>query len=366
MTDNRAPCDGIAEPARQVADNRRSAVGFLMPAEWAPHTRTWMAWPPLGGAVQASGPDAVAAWAATANSVVQLEPLTMLTTPESFTQARGLLDPRVTVIPAELDDAWLRDSGPTFVVSEDGELGAVDWVFNGWGETVSEYSADAALGTFVAEQAATRVVSSRLVNEGGGIHVDGEGTVIVTETVQLHDRRNPDWSKADVEAELARTVGATSVIWLERGLMGDMQQFRPGIGTNGHVDVLAAFVRPGVVVVHGQPDESHHDHEVMAENVRRLREVRDARGRALELVVIDAPRTAIEDGVAIDHSYINFSFANGGLVMSTFGDPVADQRARETFEELFPERQILEVDARPIFRNGGGVHCITQQQPATP
>ena len=119
-----------------------------------------------------------------------------------------------------------------------------------------------------------------MVNEGGGICVDGEGTVIVTETVQLHERRNPGWTRQQVEDELARTIGATTVIWLERGLMGDMQQYRPEVGTNGHVDVLAAFVRPGVVVVHGQPDPAHHDHAVMAENVRRLREARDAQGSA--------------------------------------------------------------------------------------
>ena len=109
--------------------------------------------------------------------------------------------------------------------------------------------------------------------------------------------------------------------------MGDMQQYRPEVGTNGHVDVLAAFVRPGVVVVHGQPDPSHHDHAVMAENVRRLREARDAQGRRLEIVTIDAPHDTVVDGVSIDHSYINFSYVNDGLVMSTFGDPEADAAA---------------------------------------
>jgi len=190
--------------------------------------------------------------------------------------------------------------------------------------------------------------------------------VIVTESVQLHENRNPGWTKADVEAELARTIGATTCIWLTRGLMGDMQEFRPGVGTNGHVDVLAAFVRPGVVVVHQQSDPDHYDHAVMAENVQRLREARDARGRQLEIIAIEAPQTSLENGVAIDHSYINFSFVNGGIVMCSYGDPVADERARATFQQLFPDRRIVDVDARPIFRNGGGVHCITQQQPTTP
>lgn len=340
-------------------------VTFRMPAEWAPHTRTWLSFPPDGGYVQHSGMDAVQAWAATANAIVDFEPVTVLATDASMAQAQGLLDSRVRLERASLDDAWLRDNGPTFVVGDDGTLGAVHWTFNAWGQVGNDaYLADAKVGAFVAGLAGAEVVRSPMVNEGGGICVDGEGTVIVTETVQLHENRNPGWTKADVEAELSRTIGSTTCIWLTRGLMGDMQEFRPAVGTNGHVDVLAAFARPGVLVVHQQSDPNHYDHAVMAENLERLREARDARGRRLEIIPIEAPAACVEDGVAIDHSYINFSFVNGGIVMCSYGDPEADEKARRSFEELFPDRRIVDVDARPIFRNGGGVHCITQQQPA--
>jgi len=336
-----------------------------MPAEWAPHTRTWMSFPPAGGYVQDSGSDAVDAWAAVANAVAEFEPVTVLATADSMTQARAMLDPDIDLVEAELDDAWLRDNGPTFVLRDDGSLGAVHWTFNAWGQVENDnFLRDAKIGGFVAGLAGAAVVSSPMVNEGGGIHVDGEGTVILTESVQLHETRNPGWTKADVEAELTRTIGATTFIWLTRGLMGDMQEFRPGVGTNGHVDVLAAFVRPGVVVAHQQSDPNHYDHAVMAENLQRLREARDARGRQLQIIPIEAPKACLEDGVAIDHSYINFSFVNSGIVMCSYGDPPADDRARRTFRELFPGRRIVDVDARPIFRNGGGVHCITQQEPA--
>lgn len=335
----------------------------LMPAEWEPHTRTWMSWPPLGGEVQNSGVAAASAWASVANAVVEFEPLTMLVTQDSLGQARQLVDPGITLQVAELDDGWLRDNGPTFVLDDAEGLVAVDWTFNGWGLNVDEFKRDSQTAEFVAGLAGVDVLLSPMVNEGGGIHVDGEGTVIVTETVQLHDKRNPGWSKAQVEAELERTIGATSVIWLTRGLMGDMQEYRPGVGTNGHVDVLAAFVRPGVVVVHGQPDSSHYDHAVMEENVDRLHNARDAKGRQLEIITINAPETLIVDGVALDHSYINFSFVNEGIVMCSFNDLDADERARAQFQTLFPDRRIEMVDARAIFHNGGGVHCITQQQP---
>jgi agmatine deiminase len=338
---------------------------YRMPPEWAPHDRTWMSWPADGGYVEDSGADAVAAWAAVANAVVEFEPVTMLTTPTSVHTAGSLLDPRVEIVEADLDDSWLRDNGPTFVHDEHGSLSAVHWTFNAWGQPNNDnYANDAKIGGFVGGLADVPVITSAMVNEGGGIHVDGEGTVILTETVQLHERRNPGWTKADVEAELTRTIGATTFIWLARGLMGDMQEFRPDVATNGHVDVLAAFVRPGVVVVHQQSDPDHYDHAVMAENLERLRSAHDASGRPLQIVPIEAPEPCVEDGVAIDHSYINYYLVNGGLVMSAYGDDAADAAARATLQWLYPDRRIVGVDARPIFRNGGGVHCITQQQPS--
>ncbi len=335
-----------------------------MPAEWERHSRTWMALPPPRGFIAEDDPSARDAWIATVNAVASFEPVSLMLDAADEEWARGRTQGPVELIAADLDDGWLRDNGPTFVRdTRGGSLAAVNWVFNAWGG-IQGHDRDARIGRTVADLASVPVVTSRLVNEGGGICVDGEGTVIVTETVQLHDRRNPDWSKAQVEEELARTIGATTVIWLERGLMGDMQDYRPNLGTNGHVDVLAAFVRPGVVVVHGQPDPGHHDHAVMAENVSRLRAARDAQGRELEIMTINAPPDTVVEGVSIDHSYINFSFVNDGIVMSVYGNEDADSAAADVLRSLFPERRIIGVDARPIFRNGGGVHCITQQQPA--
>src|SRR5262245_23568873 len=283
---------------------------YLMPPEWEPHTRTWMALPPPSSLVTAEDPDAWWSWIETANAVAEFEPVTLLADPSHVVHARPRLTNGVELVEAELDDGWLRDSGPSFVRDvSDGSLAAVHWTFNAWGG-IQPHKSDALIGGTVGRLAATPIVSSRLVNEGGGICVDGEGTVIVTETVQLHDRRNPGWTKEQVEDELSRTIGATTVIWLERGLMGDMQEFRPNVGTNGHVDVLASFVRPGVVVVHGQSDTGHHDHAVMAENVGRLTETKDASGRSLEIVTLDAPKETVDNGVSIDHSYINFSFVN--------------------------------------------------------
>jgi agmatine deiminase len=363
---NCVPAGGSATGAAAVRTLGSRSVTLLMPAEWMPHERTWMALPPPGGYVATYDEPALAAWLATANAVAQFEPVSLLVDAAVVDRVRSLVSADVELVPASIDDGWLRDNGPTFVHDlATGRLSAVDWVFNAWGG-IQPHDRDAEVAPFVAQLAGVDVVTSPLVNEGGGIAVDGEGTVIVTETVQLHDRRNPGWTKEGVEQELARTIGATTVIWLERGLMGDMQHYRPEVATNGHVDVLASFVRPGTVVVHHQPDPDHHDHVVMAENVRRLQEATDAAGRRLEIVPVPAPADTVVDGVSIDHSYINFSFVNGGVVMSTYHDPVADDRAAGVLRDLCPGREVVAVDAVPIFRNGGGVHCITQQQPAPP
>jgi agmatine deiminase len=342
-------------------DGTPAAAGFVMPAEWERHERTWMAWPPLESYLRDDGHGAGIAWAGVANAVVAFEPVTMLVPPDAADEAAALLDARVERITCPLDDAWFRDTGPTFLLDEHGRLGAALWQFNGWGQQPwSRWEQDLAARDVVA--ARTRAIGRRstLVNEGGAICVDGVGTVLVTDTVQLDPLRNPGWTRADVEDELRTALGVTTVIWLARGLTGDMQ----GYGTKGHVDLLAAFVEPGVVVVHRQPDLSHPDHEVMTENVGRLRAARDARGRPLDLVEVDAPHNRWEAGVPLDCSYINFAFVNGGAVLCGFDDPLADAAALATFARLLPGRRLVQVPALDLFRKGGGVHCITQQQPA--
>lgn len=334
---------------------------WTMPPEWAPHARTWMAWPANPEVMAALGaPEAsYRAWAGVANAIARFEPVTMICKPGEAGTARGFLDDGVAVIEASLGDAWMRDIGPTFVVDESGALGAVDWTFNGWGgRTFPDCAADALIARRVAAEAGAAHLPSCLVAEGGNLHTDGEGTVLLTESVQLNPNRNPNWTKAEVEAELHARLGTRKAIWLPRGLAGDEGPF----GTDGHVDTLAAFLRPGIVAVHGQPDPEHPDHETVREIAAILRAETDAVGRALEVVVLDAPDKREPDGGLIPCSYVNFSFVNGGAVLCGFDDPL-DENAMETFRRLFNNREIVQVPALDIFRCGGGVHCITQQQP---
>ena len=281
----------------------------------------------------------------------------MVVDPSAVQVARDWLGSAVEVFEAPLDDAWMRDIGPSFVIGQpgtdvSGRLGAVDWVFNGWGaQAWASWDHDAKVGRLVAQWAGAELIESPMINEGGGIHVDGRGTVLVTETVQRGEGRNSSWSRDEVEAELARTIGAARVVWLPRGLTRDYDEF----GTRGHVDIVATIPATGTVLVHAQPDASHPDHAVVQEILASFDE-------SWEVVGLPAPTVVEDEEGFVDYSYVNHLVCNGGVVACGFDDP-RDHEAREILQDAYPGRHVVSVDARPLFARGGGIHCITQQQP---
>jgi len=337
---------------------------WTMPPEWAPQDRVWMAFPRVGNTLgddAASAEEARAAWAAVANTVAGFEPVTMVVDPSAVAEARRRLSGDVELIEAPLDDFWMRDMGPTFVVGDDGVLGAVDWIFNGWGANAwATWERDDKIAGFVAQSAGAVHLPSALVNEGGAIHVDGEGTVLLTETVQLDPRRNPHATKERVEWELHRTIGATTFIWLPRGLTRDYESG----GTRGHVDMVASFARPGVVLQHWQDDPSHPDYPVVRQLRAVLEEATDAAGRRFEFIDLPAPRTLRDEDGYVDWNYANHLVVNGGVIACGYGEPEADSRAAGILGDAYG-REVVTIDARPILARGGGIHCITQQQPTT-
>ncbi|MBJ8346653.1 agmatine/peptidylarginine deiminase [Antrihabitans sp. YC2-6] len=337
-------------------------MNWRMPSETEPQDRVWMAFPPAGASMtadDASAHEARTAWSGVAHAVADFEPVTMVVDPADREAARKYLGVHIDLVEARLDDAWMRDIGPTFVLGEDGRLGAVDWVFNGWGQQEwAQWGNDQEIGRAVSTRSGADHVPSALVNEGGGIQVDGRGTVLVTETVQLDPLRNPTFGKAEVEAELERTIGATHAVWLPRGLTRDSAKF----GTKGHVDIVAAIPSPGVVLVHSQQDSSHPDYEVSAEIIDVLRNSRDADGRLFQIVEVPAPKALEDEEGWVDYSYINHLVVNGGVIACSFDDP-NDSVAQQILAEAYPGRTVVTVPARDIFARGGGIHCITQHQP---
>jgi agmatine deiminase len=337
---------------------------WTMPAETAVHDRTWMAWPSGSytlGDTAADAEEARRTWASVANAVADHEPLHMLVPPAETGEARRRLSSTVVLHEAELDDAWYRDIGPTFVLGPDG-LGAVNWVFNGWGaQEWAAWEHDAVAGLVATQASGAHRIDSKMVNEGGGIQTDGAGTFLVTETVQLDQRRNPGWSHEQVEAELARTVGARRTIWLPRGLTRDSERF----GTRGHVDIVAAFSSRGRILLHEQRNQAHPDAALSRELAVLLRDETDADGKPLEVVALPAPAMLRDREGWVDYSYVNHYVANGAVIACAFDDP-ADDEARALLADAYPGRTVVQIDARPLFARGGGIHCITQQQPAVP
>ena len=336
---------------------------WTMPAETAPQDRVWMAFPRENqtlGDTAAEREAGYAAWSAVAHAVAAFQPVTMIVDPSEIARARRMLDTEIEIVERVIDDFWMRDSGPTFVTAADGSLAAVDWIFNGWGGgTWTNAANDRSLARFIAGLVGVPIVSSLLVNEGGGIHVDGEGTVLVTETVQLDPGRNPHADKERVEAELARTLGISKAIWLPRGLTRDYEAF----GTRGHVDIVATLPAPGKILLHDQQNPAHPDHAVMREIRALLAGATDARGRPFDIIDLPAPETLSDAHGFVDWSYINHLVVNDGVIACGFGEEKADAVARDMLAEAYPGRRVVSVDARELFARGGGVHCITQQQP---
>ncbi len=332
-----------------------AAEGFFMPAEWQPHARCWMAWPCREEVWGDAMDDARRAYAAVAQAIVEFEPVTMVANPGDVVSASLACGKNVEILPLDLDDSWMRDFGPTFVVDGKGGIAGCTWHFNAWGNKYEFYNNDARLGSALLARQKIRRFDAPFVLEGGAIHSDGEGTVLTTETVLLNPNRNPGMSKDETEQALKDWLGAEKVIWLPAGYHYDE--------TDGHIDNVACFARPGVILAAACPDAGDPNYEILRANIEILRASTDAKGRELTVLTVDQPARMEEDGQRLSSSYINFYIANGGIVMPAFEDK-RDSAARRTIAEAFPDRKVVQVVANDIVRGGGGIHCITQQQPA--
>jgi agmatine deiminase len=328
--------------------------GYSFPAEWAPHARTWMAWPARPATWHGGIEAARAVHVEVAKAIAGFEPVTMVCSPGEMAEASLMCGPGIDLVPIPLSDGWMRDIGPTFVTRPGGMAG-VDWIFNGWGGLHSEFAADAEVAAEVLKLKSYPRLAARMVLEGGAFSGDGQGTLLVTEECLLDPRRNPGKSKADLEEVLAYYLGVKSVIWLGHGYDGDE--------TGGHVDEIACFVKPGTVMLQVTSDPEDPNYLTQHDNLARLRSARDANGQQLEVVEIPQPARREKDARRLTLSYINFVFANGGLIMPSFGD-TCDDTAFRIFSNLFPERKIIQLLADDLVIGGGGMHCITQQEPA--
>jgi agmatine deiminase len=302
--------------------------------------------------------DAEAAHALVASTIARFEPVTMIAAIGHGERAAEACGPDVDVVELPIDDSWFRDSGPIYVVDGDRRI-ALDWRFNGWGGKYTPFDDDDAVARRYAEAAGDEVRAVSMVLEGGAIGVDGEGTLITTGQCLLHPNRNPAMSRTEIEATMQDELGVTTVVWLPYGLALD-------VDTDGHVDNVAAFTRPGTLLMQSCTDEDERDWLRTNVNIRCARGTIDARGEPIEVVEIPVlPYTEV-GGERVAVPYLNFYVANGAVVVPVSGHP-ADDDMLAIIGAQFSGREVIGLDVGAVLAyGGGGIHCITQQVPRAP
>lgn len=329
-------------------------TAWRMPAEWEPHERCVMAWPVAAELWGSYYDEACGEYAATIDAIAAFEPVTVITAPGTRRSVQAAAPSAAEVVEVPINDSWTRDSGPIVTVDGAGHRQGVDFAFNGWGGRFPHELDDASAAAVLHHLSIDRVVST-MVLEGGAIAVDGRGTLITTKQCLLNPNRNPTLSQSEMEAELRRTLGITQVIWLPHGL-------RETSMTDGHVDGVVSYVRPGVVLMQTYDNPDDPITARMAENLEVLRAATDADGRPLDVIEMPYVPYYDFDGRRMSTFYVNHYLANGGVVVPV-GDVETDEPALELIRSAYPDREVVPVRARVLAHGGGGVHCITQQVP---
>ncbi|MFD1259408.1 agmatine deiminase [Entomomonas asaccharolytica] len=359
------------------------ADGFYMPAEWYPQYQVWMIWPERTDNWRLGAKPAQKAFTEVALAIAEFARVTVGVSARQYENAllhltKESTDKPIRVVELSSNDAWARDTGPTFVIRKDGEeLRGVDWGFNAWGGLEGglyfPWDFDEQVASKILQiEGCHRYRCDGFVLEGGSIHVDGEGTVLTTEECLLNHNRNPHLTRQQIEQYLSDYLNIEKVIWLPQGLYNDE--------TNGHIDNFCCFIRPAEVILAWTDDVNNPNYGRCQEAWQVLEATTDAQGRKLTIhkMPIPGPLFATEEECAgVDYqqgsqprdpsiqlagSYINFLIVNDGIVAPCFNDP-KDQEAQAILQQLFPDKKVVMVAGREILLGGGNIHCITQQQP---
>jgi agmatine deiminase len=320
------------------------------PGEWEPHERTIMGWPCRASMWGPTLERARLDYAHVANAIADFEDVTMIAaSADDVRAARAACAGRVQIVALPMDDSWLRDTGPIYLVDDSGGRVAVHFKFNAWGEKFVPWDKDAAVGELIAHELGHEVRKAPLVLEGGSVISDGAGTVLTTEQCLLSANRNPSLSREAIEELLVEYLECERLVWLGQGLLEDRD-------TDGHVDLVAAFTPDGRVLMQGVPDGNANLVNV-DDNLERLGEA------GLEAVVI--PFLPYDDvaGETVAVSYLNLYICNDAVIVPVSGHEY-DEEALAIIGSVYPGRQVVPVPGSTIAYGGGGPHCITQQVPA--
>ena len=360
---------------RTITDSTPRKDGFRMPGEFEEHKQAWMLWPERPDNWRNGAKPAQQVFANVANAIAQFEPITVGVSDAQFENARRLLGENVRVVEISSNDSWVRDCGPTFVKNDKGEVRAVNWDFNAWGGLFDglyfPWDKDDRVPAKICNiENVDMYKPDHFVLEGGSIHVDGEGTLLTTEMCLLSEGRNPHMTREEIEEQLKEYLNLEKIIWIKDGI--DPEE------TNGHIDDVACYVKPGEVACIWTEDPENPFYNECQAAYKTLTEATDAKGRKLKVHKLCMPKVPVtikgdfkidyvegtlprEDGDICIASYMNFLIVNGGVIVPQYGDE-NDALALEQVQAMFPDRKAVGVYTREVVYGGGNIHCITQQQ----
>jgi agmatine deiminase len=338
-----------------------TALSYRMPAEWEPHTATWLSWPRQEGI---SFPESLyrvlPALRAMLEALIESEQVCINVCndaheAEARSVLRGLPMERITFYRVPTNEPWCRDHGPIFLTrNRDPSLAVVDWGYNAWGNKYPPFDLDEVVPTRLAEILKLPVFYPHMILEGGAIDVNGTGALLTSESCLLNKNRNPNLSRDEIEQRLRDYLGVSDILWLGDGIVGD--------DTDGHIDDLTRFVSERSVVTVVEEDRNDENYEPLKENLKRLREVKLG-GRKLDISTLPMPNKIVREGLRLPASYANFYIANTRVLVPTFAD-ANDEAALSILRECFPDRRVIGIDCRELIWGLGSFHCLTQQQPA--
>lgn len=336
------------------------AYKYQMPAEWTDHQCTFISWPVQESMCYPADYKRVSrGYSEIIKAISEFEPVVVIVNPDELRKVKGMFsEPNINFISIQHNDAWIRDNGPTFLVDSENNRAGVNWKFNAWGGKYAPWDLDDQVASQILSHIDIRRFDAPFVIEGGSIHVDGEGTLLTTEECLLNPNRNPELTRKDIEKYLKQYLNVDKIIWLKKGLSGDE--------TDGHIDNIACFAAPGKILIQICDDPEDDNHKIIQENLEILKSATDAKGRRLEIIPIAQPPKEEYEGQRLTLSYLNFYFVNGGIILPVFGGKACktDNEAENTLRALFPNRRIRKVDGMAVIKEGGNVHCITQQLPS--
>ena len=348
-----------------------ASLGYRMPAEWEPHTATWLSWPRREGI---SFPDSfdrvLPVLRALVEALIESEQVCInVSNAAHEAEARAVLSglpmERVTFYRVPTNEPWCRDHGPIFLTRDSdprsatgrirrGELAVVDWDYNAWGNKYPPFDLDEVVPTRLAEILQLPVFYPHMILEGGSIDVNGAGALLTSESCLLNKNRNPNLSRDEIEQRLRDYLGINNILWLGDGIDGD--------DTDGHIDDLTRFVSERTVVTVVEKNRDDENYEPLQQNLARLHEMK-IDGHKLDILTVPMPKKIVREGLRLPASYANFYIANTRVLVPIFAD-ANDEAALSVLRNCFPERRVIGIDCRELIWGLGTFHCLTQQQPA--